>query len=173
MSAIHHTKDLIVAGFDQDHTALLARASLARMQKKISLSGYDLATVSRTEFGGITISEDVDLLPQHPTGESFWQSMASLLFAPDATRSNPCRQALQEIGIEEAFITASKQAIHPGECGLLLLVNPEALDSVVALLQGFRGRIKRTRLLGNNPHTWAQKIKLAQETSQSHLAQKT
>ena len=49
--------DLIVAGFDDAHTAFLARAALARLQTKLSLPMHDLALVSRDEAGRVSLSE--------------------------------------------------------------------------------------------------------------------
>ena len=42
--------DLIVAEFDDAHTAFLARAALARLQRELPLPGHDVAVVTRASW---------------------------------------------------------------------------------------------------------------------------
>ena len=57
----HIVSELIVAGFDDAHTAFLARAALARLQKKLSLPGHDLAVITRECENDVILQQVINL----------------------------------------------------------------------------------------------------------------
>jgi uncharacterized membrane protein len=82
-------RDLLVAGFDDTHTAFLAAAALSRMQNEFALSGHDMAVVCRQENGEVSVREAVDITSGAEHHKAFWQTLTRLLFpVADANRTN-------------------------------------------------------------------------------------
>ena len=150
--------DLIVAGFNDAHTAFLARAALARLQSELSLPGYDLAVVARTEGGQVTLQEAVDLGDERNMYPSFWKTLVSLIFAhgPSTGESDDARSAkLASIGIDGTFRSRIAEQLQCESSALLVLVTGPAIrDRVLGVLRGFQGEIMRAELAGDDREVW-------------------
>jgi len=149
--------ELIVAGFEDAHTAFLARAALARLQKEIGLHGHDVAVVSREENGEVTVREAIDLNGKQVLHEAFWKTLAGRLFMapPDGIDSSePPLTGLASIGIDDRFIAEAGKRVGPGSSALLVLVSETTRDRVLGLLRGFGGKTKRCRLIGDDREQW-------------------
>ena len=149
---------LIVARFDDAHTALLARAALARLQREISLSGQDVAVVTREEGGEIVLHEAIGLGTQRELRPTYWEVLVSLLFdaRPSAGAGGDATAAkLAATGIDAAFrnhFAGRAQA----ETSALLVANagPVTRDKVLGVLRGFQGEIVQTELTGDDREVW-------------------
>ena len=146
--------DLIVAGFDDAHTAFLARAALARLQKELSLPGHDLAVVTREVGGEIALQETVCLGGEREMPPTYWRTLLSLLFAPgSSTREGgeATSAELAKIGIDAAFRSRLAEQVRDETSALLVLVTgPVMRDNVLGVLNGFRGEIMLTELTGDD-----------------------
>ena len=150
--------NLIVARFDDAHTALLARAALARLQRELPLPGRDLAVVTGEEGGEIVLQEAIGLGAERETHPTFWETLASLLFAPgpsagaggDATSAK-----LAAIGIDAAFRSDLTGQVRAETSALLALsTGPVTRDKVLGVLHGFQGKVVLTELTGDDREVW-------------------
>jgi uncharacterized membrane protein len=150
--------DLIVAGFDDAHTAFLARATLARLQRELSLPGHDLAVVTREEGGEISLREAIGLSGEREMHTTFWKTLVNLLLAPgpstgvggDATSAE-----LAKIGVDAAFRNRLAEQVRAETSALLVLsTGPVTRDKVLGVLRGFHGEIMRTELTGEDREVW-------------------
>ena len=78
--------ELIVAGFGDPHTAFLARAALARLQKEIPVGGYDVAVVTLEENGGVTVPQVIGLRDSRPATNGFLEGVDWLPGSPEIGR---------------------------------------------------------------------------------------
>jgi uncharacterized membrane protein len=150
--------NLIVARFDDAHTAFLARAALARLQKDLSLPGRDLAVVTREEGGEIVLQEAIGLSGDPEMRPTYWKTLVSLLFAPrpsTAASGDAASTKLAAIGIDAAFTSHLAEQIRAETSALLVLsTRPVTRDKVLGVLRGFQGEIMLTGLTGDDPEMW-------------------
>lgn len=150
--------NLIVARFDDAHTAFLARAALARLQRELSLPGQDLAVVTREEGGEIVLQEAIGLCAEREKHPTYWETLVSLLFdpGPSAGASGDARAAnLAAIGIDAAFGSHFSEQLRADTSALLgLSTGPVTRDKVLGVLRGFQGEIMLTELTGDDREVW-------------------
>jgi uncharacterized membrane protein len=150
--------NLIVARFDDAHTAFLARAALARLQRELSLPGHNLAVVTRDEGGEIALQEAIGFSGEREPRPTYWEALVSLLFAPgrstgvggDATSAK-----LAAIGIDATFRSHLVEQVRAETSALFVLVTGSAIrDKVLGVLRGFRGETMLTELTGDDREVW-------------------
>jgi uncharacterized membrane protein len=152
---------LIIAGFDDAHTAFLARAALARLQRELSLPGHDLAVVTREEGGEIALQEALGLSGEREMHETFWKTLVNLLLSPcpptasTGTGDDAASAKLAAIGIDATFRAHLAEQVRAETSALLVLVTrPATRDRVLGVLRGFQGEIMRTELMGDDREMW-------------------
>jgi len=151
--------ELIVACFEDGHTAFLAAAALARLQKELSINGHDVAVVSKAETGEVTVREAVDLNGHRSLHEAFWKTLVDLLFFPVPLGSAETSSArLSAIGIDDGFTADTRKAVMPGTSVILVLVSETARDRVLGTLRGFGARTRRCRLIGESREQWLHQL---------------
>ncbi|MGB6853345.1 MAG: DUF1269 domain-containing protein [Thermoanaerobaculia bacterium] len=150
--------DLIVAGFNDAHTAFLARAALARLQGELSLPGHDLAVVTKEEGGETTLREAVSLSGAREMHPTFWKTLVSLLFAPGPSTgagSDATSAKLAAIGIDATFRSRLAEQVQAETSAVLVLVTGPAMrDRVLGVLRGFQGETMLTELTGGDREVW-------------------
>jgi uncharacterized membrane protein len=144
--------ELVIAGFDDDHTAFLARSALARLRTEINVDGHDLAVVTRESDGAVILREDVDLDAEQDGRPSFWSTLVGLLLSEgeeqgDRAESTPSAR-LHAVGIDEIFVAQIRHTIKPGDSAVFVLARAATRDRVIAVMRGFRGRVQSISLLG-------------------------
>ena len=151
-------RNLIAARFDDAHTAFLARAALARLQRELSLSGQDLAVVTREAGGEIVLHEAISLGTERETHPTFWEILVSLLFdaGPSAGAGGDATAAkLAATGIGEAFRSHfAEQGQAETSTLLVSSTGPVTRDKVLGVLRGFQGEIVLTELMGEDREVW-------------------
>jgi uncharacterized membrane protein len=149
---------LIVARFDDAHTAFLARAALARLQKDLSLPARDLAVVTREEGGEILLQEAISLSGERAGQPTCWETLVHLLFATGPStgeNSDAAAAKLAAIGIDAAFRSNLDEQLRDGTSALLVLgARPVTRDKVLGVLHGFQGKIVVTELTGDDREVW-------------------
>lgn len=147
--------ELIVAGFDDAHTAFLARAALARLQETLCLPGHDVVTVTRSDGGRAAVQEIFSLSGNEETHMTFWKTLVPLFFAPEppADKVDDALSAqLAAVGIDSTSRHRVVQEV--GQCNSALLVmarEPAMRDHVLGVLRGFRAEIAQVRLTISRP----------------------
>lgn len=143
--------ELIVAGYDDAHTALLASAALARMEKELALNAHDMAVVSLEEDGVASVREAINLTVEKELHETLWKTLAGLLFSGSSSDElkgvDTEATRLSALGLDDEFIAGIAKTVKPGTAAVLILTNkPATRDRVIGILRGFKGRITRARL---------------------------
>jgi uncharacterized membrane protein len=150
--------NLIVAGFNDAHTAFLARAALARLQKDLSLPGRNLAVMTREEGGEIVLQEAISLGGERAGRPTYWETLVRLLFAsgPLTGESSDAASAkLAAMGIDAAFRSHFGKQIRDDTSILLALsTGPVTRDKVLGVLHGFQGKVVLTELTGDDREVW-------------------
>ena len=144
--------NLIVARFDDAHTAFLARAALARLQKELPLHGQDFAVVTREQGGVIVLQKPVMLGAEQETHPTFWETLVGVLFGPErsAGANDDSKAAdLAAIGIDATFGSHFVEQLGAESSALLVLsTGPVTREKVFGVLRGFQGEVVQTELKG-------------------------
>ena len=155
---VENLSALIVAGFDDAHTAFLARAALARLQTELPLPGHDLALVTWAKGGEIALQEAIDLSGERKMHPTFWKTLVNLLLAPGpsmGTGGDATSAKLTAIGIDATFRSRLVEQVRAETATLLVLVTGPAIrDQVHGVLRGFQGKIMLTNLTGDDREAW-------------------
>lgn len=142
-------KELIIAGYPTQHAALLARAALSRQQDDLSISTKDVAVVCRENNGHVTILESISIGKVHPRNDSFWKTLAELLFPENTTGDNTqldIQNKLKAIGIDPQIEERIAQAVPLGSTALLVMASIDSRSQVSALLSACQGTVTQIRL---------------------------
>jgi uncharacterized membrane protein len=143
--------ELIVAAFNDAHTAYLVCGALARLHDEIPLKEHSVVVVRRLDSAEVAIREAVDLSSEAQLSEAFWKTLMGLVFLPSGTdKVRDVPEKLAAIGIDDAFIAGVSRKVRPNTLAVALIAGEAAGDRVIGILQGFRGQITRTRLTGND-----------------------
>jgi uncharacterized membrane protein len=141
-----------VAGFNDPHTAFLARATLARLQKELLLSGRDLSVITRGDNRKVDIAMAMTSDNEMETGQMFWETLVALIFTPEPSAdsdSDAVSAKWAAIGIDPAYRTRVDKQVRPDTAALLVLVRCRITrDKVLGVLQGFGGSILQVPFTG-------------------------
>jgi uncharacterized membrane protein len=151
--------ELIVAGFNDGHTAYLVRGALARMQDEIQIEGHGVAVVHRLEAGTVAIREAIDLSSEGELNQAFWKTLMGLVFSSSGTdKARDVPERLAAIGIDATFLANISWRVRPGTLAVAVIAGEAARDRVIGILQGFRAEITRTRLIGDDRKQWMDRL---------------
>lgn len=145
---------LIAAGFDNPHTAFLARAALARLRKDLLLNWHDLAVVIREEGDQPVLLDSARISGEGVERPSFWESLVRGVFdagpregASDATAP----ETLAAIGVDQAFGNDLAERFRANTSALLIFVSgPVISEKLIGVLHGFQGKIVKTQISGGD-----------------------
>ncbi len=144
--------DLIVIGFDDEHTAFEMRAALAKLQKEYLISMEDVVVVTKDEKGKVKLHQAVNLTAAGAMGGGFWGMLIGLIFlnpllgAAIGAGAGAISGKLSDIGIDDHFMKECSQAFTPGTSALFVLVRKATPDKVLEELKHFKGKVLKTSL---------------------------
>jgi uncharacterized membrane protein len=144
--------DLVVIGFDDEHTAFEMRAALAKLQKEYLISMEDVVVVTKDEKGKVKLHQAVNLTAAGAMGGTFWGMLIGLIFlnpllgAAVGAGAGAISGKLSDIGIDDKFMRELGETITAGSSALFVLVRKATPDKVLAELKGFRGKVLKTSL---------------------------
>ena len=72
--------DLVVIGFNDEHTAFEMRAALAKMQKEYLIDMEDIVVVTRDDNGKVTLHQAANLPAAGAVGGTFWGMFIGMIF---------------------------------------------------------------------------------------------
>jgi uncharacterized membrane protein len=141
-------KELIIAGYSSQHAALLARTALSRQQNELSISTKDIAVVTRANNGQVTILESVTLGEETQIIDSFWTTLAELLFsgADAGTAQSADRNQLESIGINPLMAKRISDILQKGSTAVFLITDAAFEPQASAMLSASQGNVLRIRL---------------------------
>jgi uncharacterized membrane protein len=144
-----------VAGFNDLHTAFLARATLARLQKELRLTGHDLSIITRGENREVEVAMAMTSGSDTETDQAFWKTLVTLIFTPEPSTdsdSDTGSAKLAAIGIDPAYRSRIDKQVRPDTAALLVQVRGHAMrDKVLGVLQGCNGSILQVPFTREKP----------------------
>ncbi len=144
--------DLIVIGFDDEHTAFEMRAALMKLQKEYLIEMEDVVVVTKDQEGKIKLHQAVNLTAAGALTGGFWGMLLGMLFlnpllgAAVGAGAGAVSGKLTDIGIDDNFIKQLAETIRPGTSALFVLVRKATPDKVLERLKDFKGKILKTSL---------------------------
>ncbi len=144
--------NLVVIGFDDEHTAFEMRAQLVKLQKEYLLEMEDVVVVTKDEKDKIKLHQAVNLTASGAVGGSFWGMLIGMLFlnplagAVVGAGAGALSGKLSDIGINDAFMKELSATLTPGSSALFVLVRKATPGKVLEGIKGFNGKVIKTSL---------------------------
>ena len=123
--------NLVVIGFDDEHTADEVLLTLRRLQQEYLIDLEDAAVVVRQQDGKIKIRQTQNLTGAGAAGGGFWGAFFGLIFAGPlgalavggaGAAIGAVTGKLTEIGIEDDFMKEVGNTLEPGSSAIFTLV---------------------------------------------------
>ena len=144
--------NLVVVGFEDEHTAFAMRAELAKLQKEYLIEMEDVVVVTKNEKGKVKLHQAVNLTAAGAVGGTFWGMLIGLIFlnpllgAAVGAGAGAISGKLSDIGISDKFMKELAETFKPGSSALFVLVRRSTPDKVLDQLKGFQGKVLKTSL---------------------------
>ena len=159
--------NLVVIGFDDEHTAFEMRAELVKLQKEYLIDMEDVVVVTKDDKGKAKLHQAVNLTAAGAAGGTFWGMLIGMIFfnpllgAAVGAGAGALSGKFSDIGIDDKFIKELGETITPGTSAIFVLVRKATPDKVLVALKGFGGTVLKTSLTADKEDTL--KAALAQE----------
>jgi uncharacterized membrane protein len=144
--------NLVVIGFDDEHTAFEMRAALAKMQKEYLIEMEDVVVVTKDEKDKVKLHQAVNLTAAGAAGGGFWGMLIGMIFlnpllgAAMGAGAGALSGKLRDIGISNNFMKDLGDTFKPETSALFVLVRKVTPDKVLGQLKQFKGRVVQTSL---------------------------
>mgnify|MGYP000270070139 CR=1 FL=1 len=144
--------DLIVIGFDNEHTAFEMRAALVKLQKEYLIEMEDVVVVTKDDKGKVKLHQAVNLTAAGAVGGGFWGSLIGLIFlnpllgAAVGAAAGAVSGALTDVGVDDKFMKELAGTFQSGSSALFVLVRKATPDKVLDQLKEFKGKVLKTSL---------------------------
>lgn len=144
--------DLVVVGFDNEHTAFEMRAELIKMQKEYLLDMEDVVIVTKDDNEKVKLHQTVNLTAAGAVGGTFWGLLIGAIFlnplvgAAVGAGAGALSGKLTDLGIDDKFMKELGETFTPGSSALCVLVRKATPDKVLERLKGFKGKVLKTSL---------------------------
>jgi len=150
--------DLVVIGFEDEHTAFEMRAELAKLQKEYLITMEDVVVVTRDDTGKVKLHQAVNLTAAGAVGGAFWGTLIGMFFlnpllgAAAGAGAGAISGKLSDIGIDDKFMKDLGETLKPGTSALFVLVRKATPDKVLEKLKHFKGNVLQTSLSKDKEH---------------------
>ena len=144
--------DLVVIGFDNEHTAFEMRAELVKLQKEYLIEMEDVVVVTKNDKGKVKLHQATNLTAAGAVGGSFWGMLIGMIFlnplvgAAVGAGAGALSGKLTDVGIDDKFMQELGEMLTPGTSALFVLVRKATPDKVLEGLKGFKGKVLKTSL---------------------------
>ena len=144
--------ELIVIGFDDEHTAFEMRAALGKLQKEYLIDMEDVVVVTKDDKDKVKLHQAVNLTATGAVGGTFWGSLIGLMFlnpllgAAVGAGAGAISGKLSDIGISDKFMKELGETLTQGTSALFVLVRKATPDKVLEGLSHFKGKVIQTSL---------------------------
>ena len=144
--------DLVVIGFNDEHTAFEMRAALVKLQKEYLIEMEDVVVVTKDDKGKVKLHQAVNLTAAGAVGGTFWGMLIGMIFlnplvgAAVGAGAGALSGKLRDIGISDNFIKELGETLTQGSSALFVLVRKATPDKVLEELSGFKGKVLKTSL---------------------------
>ncbi len=144
--------DLVVIGFEDEHTAFEMRAALVKLQKEYLIEMEDVVVVTKDEKGKVKLHQAMNLTAAGAVGGSFWGMLVGMIFlnplvgAAVGAGAGALSGKLSDYGIDDNFMKQLGETFKPGNSALCVLVRKATPDKVLDALTHFNGTVLKTSL---------------------------
>jgi uncharacterized membrane protein len=144
--------DLVVIGFDDEHTAFEMRAELVKLQKEYLIEMEDVVVVTKDGKDKVKLHQAMNLTAAGAVGGSFWGMLIGMIFlnplvgAAVGAGAGALSGKLTDVGIDDKFMKELGETLTPGTSALFVLVRKVTPDKVLEGLKGFKGKVLKTSL---------------------------
>ena len=144
--------DLVVIGFDNEHTAFEMRVALVKLQKEYLIDMEDVVVVTKDDKGKVKLHQAVNLTAAGAVGGSFWGMLIGLIFlnpligAAVGAGAGALSGKLSDIGINDKFMKELGETLKDNTSALFVLVRKATPDKLLDQLKGFNGKVLKTSL---------------------------
>ena len=144
--------DLVVIGFDNEHTAFEMRAELVKLQKEYLIEMEDVVVVTKNDKGKVKLHQAMNLTATGAVSGSFWGMLIGMIFlnplvgAAVGAGAGALSGKLTDVGIDDKFMQELGEMLTPGTSALFVLVRKATPDKVLEGLKGFKGKVLKTSL---------------------------
>lgn len=144
--------ELVVIGFEDEHTAFEMRAALVKLQKEYLIDMEDVVVVTKNEKGKVNLHQAMNLTAAGAVGGSFWGMLVGLIFlnplvgAAVGAGAGALSGKLSDYGIDDNFMKRLGETFKPGNSALCVLVRKATPDKVLDALAPFSGTVLKTSL---------------------------
>ncbi len=151
--------DLVVIGFDDEHTAFEMRAALVKLQKEYLIDMEDVVVVTKDEKEKVKLHQAMNLTAAGAVGGSFWGMLVGLIFlnplvgAAVGAGAGALSGKLSDIGIDDNFMKHLGETFNPGNSALCVLVRKATPDKLLEALKQFNGTVLKTSLTHDKEET--------------------
>jgi uncharacterized membrane protein len=160
--------NLVVIGFDDEHTAFEMRAKLAKLQKEYLIEMEDVVVVTKDDTGKVKLHQAVNLTAAGAVGGTFWGMLIGLIFfnpllgAAVGAGAGAISGKLSDAGINDEFMKGLAETFTPGTSALFVLVRKATPDKVLEQLKGFKGKVLKTSLTADREEELRKVLERAQ-----------
>jgi uncharacterized membrane protein len=144
--------DLVIIGFDDEHTAFEMRAALAKLQKEYLIEMDDVVVVTKDDKGKVKLHQALNLTAAGAVGGTFWGMLIGMIFlnpligAAVGAGAGALSGRLRDIGISDDFMKDLGETLQNNTSALFVLVRKATPDKVLEELKGFKGKVLKTSL---------------------------
>jgi uncharacterized membrane protein len=144
--------DLVIIGFDDEHTAFEMRAALAKLQKEYLIEMDDVVVVTKDDKGKVKLHQALNLTAAGAVGGTFWGMLIGMIFlnpligAAVGAGAGALSGKLRDIGISDNFMKELAETLRNDTSALFVLVRKVTPDKVLEELKGFKGKVLKTSL---------------------------
>lgn len=144
--------DLIVIGFDNEHTAFEMRAKLIELQKEYLLEMEDVVVVTKDEKEKVRLHQAVNLTATGAASGTFWGLLIGMIFlnplvgAVVGAGAGAVSGKLSDIGINDKFMKELGKTFTKNCSAICVLVRKATTDKVLEGLKEFEGTVLQTSL---------------------------
>ena len=159
--------DLVVIGFEDEHTAFEMRAALVKLQKEYLIEMEDVVVVTKDDKGKVKLHQAVSLTAAGAASGGFWGMLVGMLFlnplvgAAVGAGAGAVSGKLADIGIDDGFMKQLGETFKPGNSALCVLVRKVTPDKVLEALKGFEGKVLKTSLTADREEALQQALERA------------
>ena len=151
--------ELVVIGFDDEHTAFEMRAALVKLQKEYLIKMEDVVVVTKDEKEKVKLHQAMNLTAAGAAGGGFWGMLIGMLFlnplvgAAVGAGAGALSGKFADMGIDDKFMKQLGETFKPGNSALCVLVREATPDKVLEALKQFNGTVLKTSLTHDKEET--------------------
>ncbi len=151
--------NLVVIAYDDPFKAEEVRTQLCKLQQDYLIDRDDAVVAVKNDTGRVKLHQTHNLTAAGAISGGFWGSLIGLLFLNPllglgvGAAAGAVSGALQDVGINDSFMTSLAGTFNNGSSLLFVLVRKATPDKVLAELQGTGGRVVQTSLTHDQEDT--------------------